>query len=205
MMQQNMKRILILLALTAPLQWVNAQERLSRDEALKYSALIGADTKQLTGTPIPTRVDLQQPVALHEGSYGALVLPQARLTPEALAKATDKVVPLGQLWLLKLTPMRDGEAIASDQLRLATVKRDDGDVTAPQCALGAQRNKAGGLDLLVYGKSKEPLLKVPLKAIDAQQDAPVEMEAERESNSAQLTLKILGKYEAKLTVTELVL
>lgn len=198
-----MKRFHITLTLLATLQLVSAQERLSRETALKYAALVGADSKQLLGTPIPTRVDLDQPVALHDGDYGGMVLPETKLAAEALTKAGDKVVPIGQLWLLKLTPMLDNEAIASEQLRLATVKRGDDEVTLPQCALGAQRNKSGGLDLLVFGKGKEPLLRAPLKSIDAKQESPIEIDAERGSDSAEITVKILGKYEARLHVTEL--
>jgi hypothetical protein len=203
--RQNMKRILITLTLASTLQMLTAQERLPRDEALKYAALAGADAKQLLGTPIPTRVDLEQPVALKDGEYGGMVLPELKLTAEAITRAGDKVVPLGQLWLLKLTPMRDGEATSSDQLRLATVKHGDTEVTLPQCALGAQRNKSGGLELLVFGKAKEPILKVPMKSIDTKQESPIELDAERNSDSADITVKILGKYEATLKVTELAL
>ena len=198
-----MNNIRIALALLTSLQLVAAQERIPQDEALKYAALAGADSKQLAGTPIPTQVDLDHPVALRDGEFGGMVLPQAKLTAESLAKAGDKVVPIGQLWLLKLTPMRDGEAIASEDLRLATVKLRDDEITLPQCALGVQKNKSGGLELLVFGKGKEPILKTPLKAIDAKQDAPIDLDAERDSESADITVRILGKYEAKVKVTAL--
>lgn len=198
-----MKHIYIALTLLASLQLVFAQERLAREESLKYAELVGTDAKQLAGTPIPTQVDLQQPVAVRDGEFGGMVLPQVKLAAASLAKAGDKVVPVGQLWLLKLTPMHDGEAIASEQLRLATLKVGDDEITLPQCALGVQRNKAGDLELLVFGKGKEPILKAPLKAIDAKQEAPIELEAERDSESGEITVKILGKYEAKVRVTQL--
>jgi hypothetical protein len=47
-------------------------------------------------------------------------------------------------------------------------------------------------------------LKVPLKKIEAAQDEPIDMSAERTSDvTGHLTLKILGQYEAHLTITEL--
>jgi hypothetical protein len=199
-----MKQILITLTLISGLQLASAQERLSHETALRYAKLAGADTQQLQGTPIPTTVDLSQPVAMRDGEFGGMVLPQAKLTPEMLAKADDKVLPIGQLWLLRLAPMSGGEAVAKDKLRVATVKTPDGEeVKSPQCTLGVKRNSTGALELLVFGKDKEPLLKVSLKAIDTKQESPLELDAERESESAQVSLKILGKYEAKFKVTEL--
>lgn len=197
-----MKHILTTLTVLCILQAATAQERLATEEALRYAKLAGADTQQLQGTPIPTSVDLNRPVALRDGDYGGMVLPEAKLTAESLAQATDKVVPVGQLWLLRLTVMREGEAVSGDRLRLATVKTGDGgEVKVVQCALGVRRNSAGSLELLIYGKDKEPLLSAPLKAIQAQQELPLDMEAEREGDFARVTLRILGRHEARFRVT----
>jgi len=65
-----------------------------------------------------------------------------------------------------------------------------------------RRTASGGMELLVFGKDKEPLLKVALKQVVAKQDVPLDMAADRESDSAEITLKILGKYEAKFKVTQ---
>ena len=101
--------------------------------------LVSVDLKQLQGTPIPTDVDLKQPVVVYEGDHGGMLLPEAKLTSEAFAKAGDKIVPIGQLWLRKMTP----------------------------------------------------------------QELPLDFTAERTRDTGCLTIKILGKYEAKLMVTEL--
>lgn len=98
--------------------------------------------------------------------------------------------------------MCDGQVAASSKLRLVTVSAEGTDATVPQCALGLRRNASGALELLVYGASKEPLLTAPVKAIDAKQDAPINLEAERDYDSGRVTLKILGKYEATFRVTE---
>ncbi len=201
-----MKRSLIIVAVLSAFQIASAQERLPREEALKYAKLVSADAAQLKGTPIPTSVDLTQPVAMRDGDFGGMVLPEAKLTAEAVAKADDKVMAIGQLWLLRLTLQKDGEAVPAEKLRLANVKTDDGDeVKVSQCALGVQRNSAGKLDLVVFGKDKNPLLKSPLKEIETKQESPLEVDAARNSDGAQVSLKILGKYEAKFDVTELYL
>jgi hypothetical protein len=200
-----MKPIIITtLALVAAIQVASAQERLSRDEALKYSAAVSSDAKRLNATPIPTDVDSQQPVALREEDYGLMVLPQKNLDAAKLAQIANGVVaPIGQLWLLKLTPMRDGQGIPADKLRMVTVAADGDEVRVPQCALGARRTASGSLELLVFGKAKEPLLTMPLKAIDAKQPSPLDVEADRQGDSGRITVKLLGKYQASFEVTEL--
>jgi hypothetical protein len=196
-----MKRNIVTLTLLAAIQLVSAQEKLPREEALTYAQLVSADPKQLAGTPITTDVDAQQPVALRDGEYGGMVLPQKNLKAETLAKAGESVIPIGQLWLLKLTPMVDGSGIPGDKLRLVTVKRQGEDYTVPQCALGVRRTSAGTLELLVFGKGKEPVVTAPLTAIDTKSEAPLDVSAIKTDDGASVTLKILGKYEAKLMVT----
>ena len=199
-----MKSIFVTIAILSTLQLVSAQQRLPREEALKYAAIVSADVKQLKGTPIATDVDTQKPVALREEDYGGMVLPQKELNAESLAKTgKDEVVPIGQLWLHNLAPMCDGEAVASGKLRLVTVSADGTDATVPQCALGVRRNAQGALEMVVFGKGKEPIVTVPLKAIDTKQESPLDLAAERESDSGRLTVKILGKYQATFPVTAL--
>ncbi len=198
-----MKRILIAVTLLTTLQFASAQEKLSLEQSLPYAKAVSADAKQLNGTPIATDVDAQQPVVVKDADYGGMVLPQKNLKVDAIAKAGETAVPIGQLWLKKLTPMRDGEAIGRDSLRLATVQADGMEVTAPQCALAVRRKAGGDLELLVYGKGKDPVLTVALKPLDAKQTTPLDLTAEREGDVGNLTLTILGKYQAKFSVTEL--
>jgi hypothetical protein len=196
--------IVTTLALIATLQIASAQEKLSRDEALRYSAAVSSDLKRLNGTPIPTDVDTQQPVAVSEEPYGLMVLPQKNLDAAKLSQvASGTIAPVGQLWLLKLTPMRDGQAIDADKLRMVTVSADGDEVTVPQCALGARRTASGSLELLVFGKDKEPVLITPMKAIDAKQSSPLDVSADRQGDSGRVTVKLLGKYQASFDVTEL--
>jgi hypothetical protein len=123
------------------------------------------------------------PPSWYEGDHGGVLLPEAKLTSEAFAKAGDKIVPIGQLWLRKLTPMRDGSALASDKLRVATVRHKDQDVSLAQCALSVRRNRSDALELLVFGKDKEPLVirrcpKLPVKTNSVQTPtAPVKQKA----------------------------
>lgn len=192
------------LALLATLQIASAQERLSREDALRYAAAVSTDLKRLNSTPVPTDVDVQQPVALSDDPYALMVLPQKNLDAAKLAQlSSGTIAPVGQLWLLKLTPMHDGRGIPSDKLRLVTVSGDGSEVTVPQCTLGARRTASGSLELLVFGNDKEPLLTAPLKAMDAKQATPLDVTADRQSESGRVTVKLLGKYQASFEVTEL--
>lgn len=198
-----MKKLIAGLAALAALNIVLAQEKLSRDEALPYAQAVGADLSQLKGTPLPTDVDLASPVAVKEEPYGGMVLPQKNLSAESLAKVGEAVVPVGQLWLLRLTPMCDGSPVSQDSLRIAKIQNDGSEVMVPQCALGVRRAKSGSLELVVYGKGKEPIVTTALKAVEAKQATPLDLDAERDGDSGKLTVKLLGKYQASFSVTEL--
>ena len=197
-----MKRILTTIALLTLVQLCPAQEKLSRDEAQQYADAVSADTKQLNGTPLATDVDTQQPVAIREGEFGGMVLPQKNLKADDLAKSTNNVVPIGQIWFLKLAPMLDGQVAPTEKLRVAKVNADGQEFSVPQCALGVRRKNAETLEMVIFGKSKEPLLAIPLRAINAKQESPIDLAAERDSESGKVTVKILGKYEGTFSVTE---
>jgi hypothetical protein len=195
--------IIIALLLSAAPAFVSAQEKLPQEEALQYAAVVGKDAKQLNGTPIRTEVDLEQPVVLREGDYGGMLLPQKNLKADSLAQAGEGVVPVGQLWLLKLGPVKDGSLIAREQLRVVTVKHAGEETEVLQCALGVQKAAGGKLELLVYGKGKEPILRLPLKSTEGAAGTALDASAEVSGDEANLTVKILGKYQATLVVTEL--
>jgi hypothetical protein len=82
------------------------------------------------------------------------------------------------------------------------VRAGEEEADAACCALGVCKDADRGLELLIYGKDKEPLTRVPIKSVSGQQDNPIEMSAEREGDNGQVTLKFLGKYTATITVTE---
>ena len=163
----RMKSILILPILLVSLSQATAVDRLDRPEALRIACLVAANLKQLQATPIPTDVDLKYVQALHEGEYGAMILPEAKLTADSIAKAGAEPASLGQLWLRKLSPVVDGEGVAADKLRLAKVQTGEEEETAVQLTLAVRRKGDAAPELLIYGKDKTPLLTVPLKPLDA--------------------------------------
>jgi hypothetical protein len=200
-MKIKMSRILLTVALLSSIHFASAQEKLAREEALGYAEAVKPYVKQVTG--ISTDVDLRKPAAVKDEDYGGMALPQKDLKPEGIAQASENPSPVGQLWLHKLTLMQDGVGIPADKLCLVKVSHDGEEVTVPACALGVRRDSSGALELLVFGKGKEPLLKLPLKNVDVKQELPLSLTAERMGDEASVTVRILGKYEARMKVTEL--
>jgi hypothetical protein len=195
-----MKRIVFLAALLA-LASAPAQEKLSREECLKYAFLVSSNLKELLGTPIPTDPDLKRPAGIQDENCGAMVLPETKLSAQTLAGAGKTVVPVGQLWMAKLVPTSEGKALATDKLRLVHLTVNNNDLDVPCFALGVRQGPKDSLELLLYGKSAEPLMSMPLKAISTSQDVPIDMTATRkDSGAGTLTLRFFGKYEATLNL-----
>ena len=197
-----MKKIIICLTLAAGLQVIPAQETLSHAEAFKYACAVATDLGAMLQTPVPTDPDLKRPVAAREGDYGALVLPEAKLTAAAVATPGKEGIPVGQLWLLKLAPMTEGQPVPADRLRFVNVTTEEGSAKVPCCVLAVRATGDNGLELLVLGKDKTPLLTAPLKTITQTQDNPIELTAERKDDGGLVTLRLLGKYQASFMVTD---
>ena len=66
-----------------------------------------------------------------------------------------------------------------------------------------RKAKEGALELVIYGKGKEPLLRVPMTKAARTQSLPIEFTSERESDSGRVTLRFVGQYEATFFLTEL--
>jgi hypothetical protein len=66
-----------------------------------------------------------------------------------------------------------------------------------------RRNAAGSLELLLYGKSTEPLLAVPVSAAGVKAEQGIVLEAERSDDGGRLTVIFFGNYKAKLSFTAL--
>lgn len=197
-----MKRIITLAVATAALVTAQAQERLPREESLKYAFILTANLKDMLNTPIPTDPDVKRPVAMKDEGYGAMVLPESKLTAETLGKAGPEAMALGQLWMVKLAPLADGQVVPASKLRTVHISSGDQEADVTCCTLGARKNSEGTLDLLIYGKSREPVMTVAMKSISGAQENPIEMGAEKNDQGALVTLKFTGKYEARFMVTD---
>jgi hypothetical protein len=179
-----------------------AQERLSRDEAQKYAKLFVESARNVGEAPLKAEVDADKPVAMRHENHGLMIIPAKGLTEESI-KAGKDVTPVAQLWFHNLAPVVDGQAAPADRLRVATVAIDGQDHSFPVCYAGLRKKADGDWELAVYAKDKEPILRLPVKKIDeaAASDTPVDFDGKRNDNgTGEVTIKVLGKYQATLTV-----
>ena len=193
---------LVALLASLTLTTTHAQERLSTEEARHYASIVSAAQPELKRAPGAAPVDLDKPVALRDGEYGLMLLPARTLSADAVAKAGAEGVPVGQLWLLKLAPLTAGQVVSQDRLQMVTVNSSEGSVTLPCCQLGIRKATGGALELVVFGKGKEPVATAPLQPLVASQTLPLDLAVAREDDRGELTLKIAGKYTARLAVTD---
>ena len=196
-----MKTILPLIALTLVTLALPAQEELPRAEAVKFAAILNFDLTKLADTPIPTDADIKRPFGMKAEKRGGLVVPEAKLSPATFSGAGKEPVPVGQLWLAGLVPAKDGQAVSKDRLKLVTVQHEGREVTLPLCVLGVRKGAGDKLELLIFGKTKEPLLVLPLTTATREQRWPLEFAAQGEGDaSARVTLWLVDKYEASFVV-----
>jgi hypothetical protein len=181
----------------------SAQERIPAEQAQKVAKLLIAEAAKVEQPQLKTEVDADKATGLHHEKVGAMVIPDKALSADMLRKAGKEVVPVGQFWVRNLTLVKDGKPVDEDRLRLVTVKVDDKEHQLVLCLLGVRRTPADALELVVYGKDKEPLLKLPLQKADDTQDLPLDLAAEKaENDTAMVTINVLGKHKATLTVTK---
>ncbi len=198
---KQMKNALILCFLLAANCGVLAQEQVSLEEAQKGARFLTQSAGKIGDAPFQVEVDLDKPAGLKAGEVRILVLPDQKLTGEVLAKIGKSATPLGQLWLHAIAPAKDGKVVLNDQLRVVTVSKDDKDFKVLLLFLGMQKGDKGELELVVYGKNKVPLLRLPVEKITAQQELPIEVQGRKDGEGAgTITVSILGKYKAELAV-----
>jgi hypothetical protein len=177
-----------------------AQGRVPQEQAERVARQLVEQTK-LDDAQVKVEPDAEKPCAIRSGEHAALVMPDKRLTEEALAKAGKDVLPVGQFWLRQLAPKVDGKPVPNDKLRILKITIGNDNEPLSLCLIGARKNAKGELELVLYGKEKEPLVNLPLKKVDSRQEMPIELQPmEVDEGTASLQINILGKYEAKLTV-----
>lgn len=199
-----MKKTLTLITgivITSTALILNAQELVPRRDAVRMAAYLNFDLSIFDSTPIPSDADVKRPVAYREGEYAALIVPESKLSAETFSKIGNNVVPIGQIWLHKIVPVKNGQELPANNFQKFPITIREENYEVMLCLLGARKNPEGNLELLVYGKDKEPLLILPLKQSETKQQMPIEADVQREDYSAKVTLKIAGKYQAILEVT----
>jgi hypothetical protein len=196
-----MKNWCAAVAMLAVVGFVGAQERIPAEEAQKIAKLISEFAGKEADLAFKADVDVGAPFAMKEGDRAAMIIPVKNLTVDTFAKAGKDVVPVGHLWFRKVTPVSGGNAVGNDKLRIVTVTADDGkEYALPLMLVGVRKGKDAP-ELVFFGKGKDIVATLPLKAAEPKQDSPIEFEVKKgEAMRGTLIFNLLGKYQAELPV-----
>ena len=138
------------------------------------------------------------------GDTGLLAIPDRKLTAEAVAGAGNPVTGAAQLWMRNVVPAVNSSAPDPAKLRTVTFRDGDNEAKVEMYFVGISKADGGALELALYGKDKEPLVKVPLVKTDAAATGvPIALDGHKEGeNSGVLVVTIFGSYKADITVTK---
>jgi hypothetical protein len=180
-----------------------AQERVPQEQAVKFARRFADEASKIGSPQLKTDVDPEKAFALHAGEAHAMFIPEKDLSEETFAKAGKEPTPVGQLWMRKVVPAAEGKPVPEDKLRIVTISVNNEEHQLPLSLVGVRKTADNHLELVLYGKDKEPYLRAPLRKLETKQksDDPVVLDAHKESeDSATLTLIIVGEYQASIQV-----
>jgi hypothetical protein len=176
------------------------------EELAKATQLLMDANSRLVDPPLKFDLAPDRAVGLKAGEMGALIIPDKRLTAgkpdkDERKKSKGEILPLAQLWTLKLAPKDKDTVLSNDKLRLTKITAGDKELELAVFALGLERSAKQEFTLVVYGKGKEPVLRVPLTADKDKGGAPVTMSARKTGeDSGVLQLGLMGRFKAELPV-----
>ena len=179
-----------------------AQESAPLEEARKIVLRLESALGKISDAPLAIDADTEKPNLLKAGEgTGLMIVPDRKLSAASFTGAAGEVAPLGQLWIRTVLLAAEGRPVAAEKRRIVAVD-DHGKTADVQLYLLGIGQAGGSPELVVYGKDKQPLLRVPLVELDgATQDLPVELSGRKSGeDTGVLTMKILGRYRAELTV-----
>lgn len=179
-----------------------AQDAVPLPEAQKAARKLSESAGVLPDAPFTTEPDLEKPQGIKRGDTGMLILPDRKLTAHSLTAASQTLTPIGQLWANQVSLAKDGKVFARDQLRIVKVSEGEKRADVQLYLLGAARNEAGALELVVFGKGKEPLLRVPLtRSKGTGQELPLALSVRKNGeHTGSISVNVLGEYGAELAV-----
>ena len=138
------------------------------------------------------------------GDTGLLAIPDRKLTADAVAGTSSAVSGAAQLWMRNVVPAVNNAAADPAKLRTVTFRDGDNEAKVEVYFVGITKTDAGALELGLYTKDKEPLVKVPLVKTDAAANGvPIALDGHKEGeNTGVLVVTIFGSYKADVIVTK---
>ncbi len=180
------------------------QESVPLEQAQKGAQLLAEAAGRIADAAVTVDANLEKPFAVKGGSVALLVIPDKALTAEKLGGVGTTMTPVGQLWMTEVNVAVNGHSPAKDNLRFYNVKAGDNDMRVQLYLVGAIKNAAGQVELVVYGQGREPLVHVPLEKSSAgAKEMPIEFAGRKnDETSGTLTLFLPGQYQAEILLVK---
>ncbi len=181
----------------------SAQETADLEAAQKIALKLKTTLGTPTDAPLVIDADVEKPCLLKvDGDAGILFMPDRKLSAASISSVGSEIVPLGQLWMRKLTLVAGVKALASDKVRTVAVSDDGKEAKVLLFYVGARKSAAGSPELVLFAKDTTLLLTVPLESTNGETgEVPVELSGRKSSEGVGLlTLAILGRHQAELRV-----
>ena len=193
---------ILLLTTLALAHTVGAQEAAPLEEAQKAARKVNAALPTLSSVPITVDADLEKPHLVKGGNGGVMIIPDKKLTADTLANAGAAIMPVGQLWMLKVGIVRDGKLLPADQLRTVTITDSDKDRILQIYLLGVRKSGQGALELVLFGKDATPLMTAALSADSGSAQAlPLEITGRKTGeDTATMDLRLFGRYHTEMSL-----
>jgi hypothetical protein len=203
-----MKSTLLLLATLFTATSLRAQDLqpLPAEELAKATALLMEASARLGELPVKLELAPALAVGFKAGEVGALLIPDQRLKVEKVDKADRKKAkgeakPVGQLWLSKIAPKDKDSVLPNDKLRLTKITAGEKELELSVFALAIESSGKREFQLVLYGKSSQPVLRVPLTADKNKGAAALAMSGRKTGEeSGVLELQLLGRFKAEIPV-----
>src|ERR1041384_6745326 len=120
-----MKTIISMAMILAGAAAVAEVSDVPRDRAEKFGATLVQTSAELENPAIKIEADARKTHAIKSKEVAALIIPDRKFSEDRMNKAGQEIVPVGQLWLLKMAPAKNGKITEQDKLRMISVKADN--------------------------------------------------------------------------------
>lgn len=201
----NTMKLLPILVLITTFAVAEEIQQVSAEQAGKIARKVAEALGSPSDAPFSVDADVEKSAGIKaSGDVGLLAIPDRKLTVETLAGAGRTVSPLGQLWMRNMVPAVNASAPDPAKLRTVNVRDGDKEAKVEVYFLGISKADGGAVELGLYTKDKEPLVKVPFVKTDAPASAvPIALDGHKEGeNSGVLVVTVFGSYKADITVTK---
>lgn len=155
------------------------------------------ELKKVTDAPLKVEVDARQSTVLGTAEMGGVAfLTHRHVTEDALKKSDKEVVPLGVLGLYRFSLVADKKPVPTDKLRSGVIVVEGMTFEVSFCFVGIKTEQDGNRRLVIYGKGKEPIVKLPLNDFETKGERSVSIECKVGSGDGTLNLNVLKKFQA---------